>query len=98
MLRRVSDTHDPLLATEIPLLAPLLAQARSPAGAAGAAGLPAVTIGRHPTNAVVLQSAGVPLLLSRHHAAVLFDGEQLTLVDKSTTNGTYVRARARGRC
>lgn len=57
-------------------------------------GLPFARIGRHPNNEVVFTSAGVPLLLSRQHAVCTFDGEQLTIVDLNTTNGTYVRGPA----
>ena len=92
MLRRITDTTDDLLQREVPLLPGLLAQARAPTGT----GLPSLSIGRHPTNMIVLQSTGIPLLLSRHHAVVTYDGEQITLIDKSTTNGTYVRVHGGG--
>jgi hypothetical protein len=86
MLRRISELEDPELVTEI-LLRPLL-EAAPRTGL----GLPTVSVGRHPSNDVVLQSSGIPLLLSRFHSAITFDGEQYTLVDKTNTNGTYVRA------
>ena len=86
MLRRISELVDPELVTEI-LLRPLL-EAAPRTGL----GLPTVSVGRHPSNDVVLQSSGIPLLLSRFHSAITFDGEQYTLVDKTNTNGTYVRA------
>ena len=86
MLRRISEQVDPELATEIRLRPLLEAAPRT------GQGLPALSVGRHPSNDVVLQSSGIPLLLSRFHSAITFDGEQYTLVDKSNTNGTYVRA------
>lgn len=46
----------------------------------------AVTIGRAPDNAVVLND----LLVSRHHAALRRAGDQWELVDKNSANGTYV--------
>ena len=89
MLRRVTAHEDPGLPREV-LLQPLL-EALPRTGQ----GLPNLRIGRHPNNDIVLTSAGVPLLLSRQHALVTYDGEQLAVVDLNTTNGTYVRARPR---
>lgn len=54
-------------------------------------GLPHARFGRHPNSDVTMTSAGIPLLLSRQHAVLAFDGESLTVVDLETTNGTYVR-------
>lgn len=85
MLRRISDHNDPALVTVVPLRPRLEAAPRT------GLGLPALSVGRHPSNDVVLSSTGIPLLLSRYHSAITFDGEQFTLVDKSNTNGTYVR-------
>ena len=91
MLRRVTEHDDPELLRELPL------QPRLEEAPRTGAGLPSLRIGRHPNNDVVLTSAGIPLLLSRQHALVTYDGEQFTLVDLDTTNGTYVRAlNARG--
>jgi hypothetical protein len=86
MLRRVTEHDDPELLRVLPLQPRLEEQPRT------GAGLPSLRIGRHPNNDVVLTSAGIPLLLSRQHALVTYDGEQFTLVDLDTTNGTYVRA------
>ena len=86
MLRRVTEHDDPELLRELPL------QPRLEEAPRTGAGLPSLRIGRHPNNDVVLTSAGIPLLLSRQHALVTYDGEQFTLVDLDTTNGTYVRA------
>ena len=95
MLRRLSEHDDPELLRELPL------QPRLEEAPRTGVGLPSLRIGRHPNNDVVLTSAGIPLLLSRQHALVTYDGEQFTLVDLDTTNGTYVRpcaaAAARGR-
>ncbi len=88
MLRRISEHQDPQLLREVLLRPRLEAAPRT------GLGLPSLTVGRHPSNDVVLQSSGIPLLLSRFHSVVTFDGEQFTVVDKSNTNGTYVRARA----
>ena len=89
MLRRVTEHEDEGLLRVVPLLPRLLQQ---PLGRS----LPNMRVGRHPNNDVVLVSAGLPLLLSRQHAVITFDGEQFTLVDLDTTNGSYVRgARAR---
>jgi len=52
--------------------------------------MPLILIGRHPNNDVVLDSAGVPFLVSRQHAAIAFDGAQYTLYDLNATNGTYI--------
>ena len=91
MLRRVTEHDDPELLRVLPLQPRLEEQPRT------GAGLPSLRIGRHPNNDVVLTSAGIPLLLSRQHALITYDGEQFTLVDLDTTNGTYVRAlNARG--
>jgi pSer/pThr/pTyr-binding forkhead associated (FHA) protein len=55
-------------------------------------GLPSLSIGRQVSgNSVVLVSPSLPLLLSRLHATVSYDGENFTLSDRNTTNGTYVR-------
>ena len=86
MLRRISEHTDPELVQEVVLRPRLEAAPRT------GVGLPSLSVGRHPSNDVVLQSSGVPLLLSRYHSTITFDGEQFTLVDKSNTNGTYVNS------
>jgi len=53
-------------------------------------GFPSITLGRAPQCSVVLGEAGAPLLVSRLHAAIMYDGEQFSVRDLSTTNGTYV--------
>ena len=88
MLRRVTDHEEENLLRVVPLLPRLLVQ---PLGQT----LPNLRVGRHPNNDVVLTCPGLPLLLSRQHAVITFDGEQFTLVDLDTTNGSYVRAGAR---
>jgi pSer/pThr/pTyr-binding forkhead associated (FHA) protein len=89
MLRRITEHVDPGLPREVPLQPRL--EEQQPTGR----GLPQLRIGRHPNNDIVLTSGGIPLLLSRQHAVITYDGEQYTVVDQDTTNGTYVRARAR---
>ena len=86
MLRRVTEHDDPELLRVLPLQPRLEERPRT------GAGLPSLRVGRHPNNDVVLTSTGIPLLLSRQHALITYDGEQFTLVDLDTTNGTYVRA------
>ena len=85
MLRRITEHIDPGLPHEVAL------QPRLDAAPRTGHGLPSLRIGRHPNNDVVLTSAGIPLLLSRQHAVITYDGEQFTVVDLDTTNGTYVR-------
>ncbi|CAM3412468.1 ABC transporter ATP-binding protein [Mycobacterium intermedium] len=46
----------------------------------------AVTIGRAPDNAIVLND----LLVSRYHAALRRSGDRWELIDKNSSNGTYV--------
>lgn len=84
MLRRITEHDDPDLLRILPLQPRL--EAQDPTGA----GLPNLRVGRHPNNDLVLTSVGIPLLLSRQHALITYDGEQFTLVDLDTTNGTYV--------
>ena len=86
MLRRITEHVDPGLPRELPL------QPRFDALQPDGTGLPALRLGRHPNNDIVLTSAGIPLLLSRQHALIDYDGEQYSVVDLDTTNGTYVRA------
>ena len=86
MLRRISEHDDPSLVAIVPLRPRLEAAPRT------GVGLPSLSVGRHPSNDVVLNSTGIPLLLSRFHSSITFDGEQFTLVDRVNTNGTYVRA------
>ena len=88
MLRRVTEHEEESLPRVVPLLPRLQAQ---PLGRS----LPTLRVGRHPNNDVVLNCAGQPLLLSRRHALITFDGEQFTLADLDTTNGSYVRAGSR---
>ena len=88
MLRRVTELDEGSLPRVVPLLPMLQAQ---PLGWS----LPSLRVGRHPNNDVVLNCVGQPLLLSRRHALITFDGEQFTLVDLDTTNGSYVRADSR---
>jgi hypothetical protein len=85
MLRRISEHDDPSLVAIVPLRPRLEAAPRT------GVGLPSLSVGRHPSNDVVLNSTGIPLLLSRFHSSITFDGEQFTLVDRVNTNGTYVR-------
>jgi hypothetical protein len=85
MLRRITEHVDPGLPREVVLQPRLEEQPRT------GTGLPSLRIGRHPNNDIVLTSAGIPLLLSRQHAVITYDGEQFTVVDLDTTNGTYVR-------
>jgi hypothetical protein len=85
MLRRLTEHNDEGLARL------LLLRPRLEAAPRTGASLPCLTVGRHPSNDLVLASTGIPLLMSRYHAAITFDGEQFTVVDRSTTNGTYVR-------
>jgi pSer/pThr/pTyr-binding forkhead associated (FHA) protein len=92
MLRRITEHVDPGLPREVPLQPRLDEQ--EPTGR----GLPQLRIGRHPNNDIVLTSAGIPLLLSRQHAVITYDGEQYTVVDQDTTNGTYVRAPSAAAC
>lgn len=87
MLHRITDHDDAQLARTIDLRTPLMARARAPAPLAH---MPLILIGRHPTNNVVITTPGMPLLVSRQHAAIAFDGAQYTLYDLNTTNGTYV--------
>ena len=83
MFRCIADTDvSDGVHREIPLLPALRAQTTD-------IGLPSLSIGRHPTNMIVLPA--IPLMLSRHHAVVTYDGEHITLIDMSFTNGTYVR-------
>ena len=84
MLRRITEHDDPDLLRILPLQPRL--EAQDPTGT----GLPNLRVGRHPNNDLVLTSVGIPLLLSRQHALITYDGEQFTLVDLDTTNGTYV--------
>jgi len=86
MLRRISEHHDATLLRSIDLRTLLDAAPRT------GQSLPSLSLGRHPSNDVVLQSSGIPLLLSRFHSLITYDGEQYTVVDRSNTNGTYVRA------
>ena len=94
MLRRITEHVDPGLPREVAL------QPRLEAAPRTGQGMPSLRVGRHPNNDVVLTSAGIPLLLSRQHAVITYDGEQFTVVDLDTTNGTYVRGppRAARRC
>ena len=87
---RITEHIDPGLPRVLPLQPRLEEQPRT------GLGLPSLRVGRHPNNDIVLTSAGIPLLLSRQHAVVTYDGEQFTVVDLDTTNGTYVRARRGG--
>jgi hypothetical protein len=48
-----------------------------------------VTIGRHPDAAIFLDD----ITVSRHHAAVVREGESWVIVDESSLNGTYVNRR-----
>lgn len=84
MLRRVTDVADPRLPREVPLRA--LLDAKPLTGA----GLPALSVGRNQCD-VELGCGGFPVVVSRRHAAVVFDGEAFTLVDHDARNGTFVR-------
>lgn len=48
------------------------------------------TLGRRPYNDVVLEN----LAVSGRHACLILDGEQVTIEDLDSTNGTYVNGRA----
>jgi pSer/pThr/pTyr-binding forkhead associated (FHA) protein len=48
-----------------------------------------VSIGRHPDAAIFLDDVTV----SRNHAVIVRDGDQYTLVDEGSLNGTYVNRR-----
>jgi pSer/pThr/pTyr-binding forkhead associated (FHA) protein len=86
MLRRITEHVDPGLPRDVELLQLLLRQPVTPG-----VGLPGVTIGRHPRSNIVLSAVSIPLLLSRDHAEITYDGEQFVVKDLDTTNGTYVR-------
>jgi predicted component of type VI protein secretion system len=88
MLRRITEHVDPGLPRLVRLQPALELQPLTQTS------FPTVKIGRHPDCNFVLTSAGIPLLLSRQHAEITFDGEQFVLSDLDTTNGTYVRAPA----
>ena len=68
MLRRVTEHDDPELLRVLPLQPRLEERPRT------GAGLPSLRVGRHPNNDVVLTSTGIPLLLSRQHALITYDG------------------------
>lgn len=53
-----------------------------------------VSVGRSPQNEIHLDSALVPLLLSRHHAVLTVDDSSAgvyLVTDVGSTNGTFVR-------
>ena len=86
MLSRITSRTDPQLPRVIRLRAaleaqPLLGQQ-----------LPCVSIGRSEVNDVRLNCTGFPIVVSRRHAAVTFDGEDFRIQDCEACNGTYVRA------
>lgn len=87
-LRRL--TNEDRAPAEVAVRDTLAARARSYPGAPHV-----VTVGRAPNNDVVLSTERIPCLLSRQHAFItLLDAEDggLLIVDKDTTNGTYVSA------
>jgi len=45
------------------------------------------TIGRHPSNDIIIDDSGV----SRHHAEIINDGDSIRLIDKNARNGTVVQ-------
>ena len=87
MLHRITQHSDHLVPRVIDLR-PMFA-AKAPLVANNA--LPTLRVGRHPECDVVLTYPYLPLMLSRYHAELLFNGEDYTVRDLGTTNGTYVR-------
>ncbi len=85
MLRRITEHDDPNLLREINLQ-PMF-EALEHTGR----GLPQLRLGRHPSNDIMITSAGIPLLMSRNQVVITYDGEQHTVIDQNSTNGTYVR-------
>jgi hypothetical protein len=63
-------------------------------------GIQVLRIGRHPANDVVLDATSIPLLCSRFHSWLLYDHTlcAFVVVDKNTTNGTYVRPPSTQHC
>lgn len=97
MLQRITALEDPRLPRVLRLRAALDALPLS------GAGLPRVSIGRADGTTFRLGcSTDFPVVVSRHHASVSFDGEDFRLEDDDACNGTYVRARraaqTRGPC
>lgn len=90
MLRRVTLHDDPELLRLLPIQQTIEQKALT------GFCMPNVSFGRQSNNEFVLTSVGIPLLLSRQHALITYDGEQLTLVDLDTTNGTFVSNWRRG--
>lgn len=94
MLQRITTLEDARLPRVLRLRAALDALPLS------GAGLPRVSLGRAEGTTFRLGcSTDFPVVVSRHHATVSFDGEDFRLEDDDACNGTYVRARcdARGR-
>jgi hypothetical protein len=91
MLHRVTARDDPHLPRVLRL------RERLDAKPLTGSGLPSVTIGRSETlNDFALYCENFPIVVSRRHATVTFDGEVYRLEDNNACNGTVVRCAARG--
>ena len=86
MLHRVSAREDPRLPRLLRLRAALDAKPLT------GAGLPRVSFGRAEGVDFNLNATGFPVVVSRRHATVSFNGELYRLEDNDACNGTYVRA------
>ena len=92
MLHRVTARDDPHLPRVLRL------RERLDSKPLTRSGLPSVTIGRsEANNDFALHCEGFPIVVSRRHATVTFDGEEYRLQDNNACNGTVVRCQAAAR-
>ena len=85
MLHRVTARDDPQLPRVLRLRECLDTKPLSRSG------LPSVSIGRAEANDFTLYCDDFPIVVSRRHATVSFDGEVYRLADNNACNGTVVR-------
>ena len=86
MLQRITTREDPLLPRVNRLRAALDAAPLT------GAGLPSLTIGRALASDVRLDCSDFPIVVSRRHATITFDGDDFRLEDCDACNGTSVRS------
>ena len=89
MLRLVTDYPG----TDAPRVIKLRERMAAQLAETTAPDLPTMRFGRDShqgINDVVLKCTNVPLMMSRRHADITYDGEKYTLKDNETVNGTYV--------